>query len=152
MTLVDVNRQFSTDDKCRELLRRLRWPNGIECLRCNSKKTGEVANFKYECYECHYQFTVTAQTIFHDSHLPLQTWFLAVLLIVEARKGMSANQLKRTLGVAYKTAWYLCHRIRKAMDETATHQPLGGTIEVDETTSAVGATVLLGVGRPTSKS
>jgi len=132
MTLVDVNRQFSADDKCRELLKRLRWPEGVQCLRCKSKKVGEVHSFKYECYECHYQFTVTAQTIFHDSHLPLPVWFMAVLLIVEARKGVSANQLKRTLGVAYKTAWYLCHRIRHAMQEVD-RVPLGGVIEMDET-------------------
>jgi transposase-like protein len=137
MTLVDVNSMFSTDDKCRELLKKLRWPHGVKCLRCGGPNTFEVSNYKYECRECSYQFTVTAQSIFHDSHLPLTTWFLAVLLIVEARKGISANQLKRTLGVAYKTAWYLCHRIRHAMDETAKGAPKladgGGVIEMDET-------------------
>ena len=133
MTLVDVNSMFSTDDKCRELLKKLRWPHGVKCLRCGSMNAFEVSSYKYECRECAYQFTVTAQSIFHDSHLPLTTWFLAVLLIVEARKGISANQLKRTLGVAYKTAWYLCHRIRRAMDETSKGVPQladgGGVIE-----------------------
>ncbi len=136
MTLVDVNSMFSTDDKCRELLKKLRWPNGVKCLRCESPNVFEVSSYKYECRECAYQFTVTAQSIFHDSHLPLTTWFLAVLLIVEARKGISANQLKRTLGVAYKTAWYLCHRIRHAMDETSKGTQLadgGEVIEMDET-------------------
>ena len=133
MTLLDVNRLYSTDDRCRELLKRLRWPYGVECLRCKSKNVFEVADFKYECAECHYQFTVTARTIFHDTHLPLGTWFLAILLIVEARKGISANQLKRTLGIAYKTAWYLCHRIRHAMNEASTQEPPGGTVEMDET-------------------
>jgi transposase-like protein len=137
MTLIDVNKLYSTDDRCRELLKRLRWPYGVECLRCKSKDVFEVSGFKYECSECHYQFTVTAQTIFHDTHLPLQTWFLAVLLLVEARKGMSANQLKRTLGIAYKTAWYLCHRIRYAMNEASKDRPQladgGGTVEMDET-------------------
>ena len=74
---------------------------------------------RYECAGCEYQFTVTSGTIFHDSHLPLPMWFLAVLLICEAKKGMSAMQLKRTLWGqhkgSYKTAWYLCHRIRAAM-------------------------------------
>jgi transposase-like protein len=137
MTLVDVNSMFSTDDKCRELLKKLRWPNGVKCLRCGGPDTFEVSSYKYECRKCAYQFTVTAQSIFHDSHLPLTTWFLAVLLIVEARKGVSANQLKRTLGVAYKTAWYLCHRIRHAMNETSKGAPQladgGGVIEMDET-------------------
>jgi hypothetical protein len=70
--------------------------------------------------------------VFHDSHLPLWKWFLAIYLMVESKKGMSANQIKRTLGVSYKTAWYLCHRIRWAMGEVQPEQ-LSGTVEVDET-------------------
>jgi transposase-like protein len=75
---------------------------------------------------------VTAGTIFNDSHLPLWKWFLCVYLLCESRKGMSANQLKRTLGISYKTAWYLCHRIRAAMTE-ANPEPLSGIVEMDET-------------------
>lgn len=132
MTLGDVNRLYSTDDRCRDLLKRLRWPMGVECLRCKSKRVCELpTQKKFEC-ECGYQFSVTTQTIFHDTHLPFETWFQAVLLLVEARKGMSANQLKRTLGVSYKTAWYLCHRIRAAMKD-AMPAMLDGTVEMDET-------------------
>jgi transposase-like protein len=133
MTLVDVINLFDTDEKCRELLVRLRWPNGVECLRCKGP-VAELATAKqlFYCKECDYQFTVTASTIFNDSHLPLQKWFLATLLLCEARKGMSANQIKRTLGVSYKTAWYLCHRIRAAMKE-ADRPMLDGTVEMDET-------------------
>jgi transposase-like protein len=137
MTLGDVNRLYSTDDRCRDLLKRLRWPNGVECLRCKSAKVFEIATQKkFECGECGYQFSVTTQTIFHDTHLPLETWFLAVLLLCEAKKGMSAHQLKRTLwGLhkgSYKTAWYLCHRIRKAM-ASAEKPMLDGKVEIDET-------------------
>jgi transposase-like protein len=133
MTIVDVINLFDTDEKCRELLVRLRWPNGIECLRCHGP-VAELATAKqlFYCKTCDYQFTVTASTIFNDSHLPLQKWFLATLLLCEARKGMSANQIKRTLGVSYKTAWYLCHRIRAAMKE-ADRPMLDGTVEMDET-------------------
>jgi transposase-like protein len=94
----------------------------------------ELATTKqlFYCKECDYQFTVTAATIFNDSHLPLTKWFLATLLLCESRKGMSANQIKRTLGVSYKTAWYLCHRIRKAMDE-GIDGLFTGTVEMDET-------------------
>ncbi len=133
MTLLDINNVFDTDEKCRELLVRLRWPNGVECPRCHMKAV-ELATTKqlFYCKDCDYQFTVTAGTIFNDSHLPLTTWFTAALLLVEARKGFSANQMKRTIGVSYKTAWYLCHRIRAAMKETDLPM-LDGTVEVDET-------------------
>jgi transposase-like protein len=90
----------------------------------------------FYCKECDYQFTVTAGTIFNDSHLPLQKWFLATLLLCEAKKGMSAHQLKRTIWGqhkgSYKTAWYLCHRIRAAMKEVD-RPMLDGTVEMDET-------------------
>jgi transposase-like protein len=138
MTLRDLTQMFSTDEQCRALLVKLRWPNGVECLRCKSKNIFELVSYsKFECKECLYQFSVTTQTIFHDTHLPLDTWFTAVLLIVEARKGMSAMQVKRTLWGqhkgSYKTAWYLCHRIRAAMAEASKGQTnLTGAVEIDE--------------------
>lgn len=133
MTLLDIQNVFDTDSKCREILCRLRWPKGPECPRCKGPAI-ELATEKqlFYCKDCDYQFTVTAGTIFNDSHLPLNTWFMAVLLLVEARKGFSANQMKRTLGVSYKTAWYLCHRIRAAMKEVE-RPMLDGTVEMDET-------------------
>ncbi len=134
MTLDDLTELYSTDESCRALLKKLRWPYGVECLRCKSKKVFELAEYaKFECGECHYQFTVTTQTIFHDTHLPLETWLMAVLLLVEARKGISASQIKRTLSIgSYKTAWYLCHRIRAAMSQVD-RPMLDGTVEMDET-------------------
>lgn len=132
MTLVDVVNLVDTDERCRELLVRLRWPNGVECPRCKMPSV-ELATAKqlFYCKGCDYQFSVTTGTVFNDSHLALQKWFLATLLLCEAKKGMSANQIKRTLGISYKTAWYLCHRIRFAMTEV--HKMLDGTIEIDET-------------------
>ncbi|HTD23307.1 MAG TPA: IS1595 family transposase [Terriglobales bacterium] len=133
MTLTDLTQMFSTDEQCRILLKKLRWPLGVECIRCKSKRVFNVpTQKKFECVDCGYQFSVLTQTVFHDTHLPLETWFMAVLLLVEARKGMSANQVKRTLGISYKTAWYLCHRIRAAMNE-ADKPMLDGTVEMDET-------------------
>ncbi len=136
MTLVDLIEHFDTDERCRELLVRLRWPNGVECPRCKMPVV-ELATTKqlFYCKGCDYQFTVTSGTVFNDSHLPLQKWFLATLLLCEAKKSMSALQLKRTIWGqhkgSYKTAWYLCHRIRYAMTEV--HKMLDGTVEVDET-------------------
>jgi transposase-like protein len=137
MTLPEVNTMFSTDEKCRELLERLRWPEGVTCPRCKDRRVSRMKDYaRFECVGCEYQFTVMSGTIFHDSHLPLPMWFLAVLLICEAKKGMSAMQLKRTLwGLhkgSYKTAWYLCQRIRAAM-ATAEKNMLDGKLEIDET-------------------
>ena len=138
MTLPDVVELFDTDEKCRELLERLRWPNGPVCPRCKSADVVRLeTNTKLLwCPICEYQFTVTVGSVFQDSHLSLKIWFMATLLLCEAKKGMSANQLKRTIwGVdkgSYKTAWYLCHRIRAAMKE-ADQPMLDGTVEMDET-------------------
>jgi transposase-like protein len=137
MTLPEINKMYSTDDCCRELLERLRWPEGVECPRCKDRRVSRMKDYaRFECVGCEYQFTVTSGTIFHDSHLALPLWFLAVLLICESKKGMSAMQLKRTLWGehkgSYKTAWYLCHRIRAAM-ATSEKTMLYGTVEMDET-------------------
>ncbi len=134
MNLIDINTMFPTDDKCRELLTRLRWPERVRCPRCNAHAVElETEKVLYYCKDCDYQFSVTAGTIFNDSHLPLNVWFAATMLLCEAKKGMSACQVQRTLGIgSYKTAWYLCHRIRAAM--AATDKPmLDGTVEFDET-------------------
>ncbi len=133
MTITDVFQLYSTDDHCRELLKRLRWPNGVECPRCKSKTVSNISTQKkFECVECEYQFSVLSNTIFHDTHLPLDKWFLATYLICESRKGHAANQMKRELGISYKTAWYLCHRIRAAMAQVD-RPMLDGTVEMDET-------------------
>lgn len=130
MTLMD---RFHSEEKCVQYLEELRWPDGVECPRCGSKKISRIVKRQqFDCDECRYQFSVRVNTIFHDSHLPLRKWFAAVYLMCESRKGVSANQIKRTLKVAYKTAWYLCHRIRHAMADADT-EPLKGVIEADET-------------------
>jgi transposase-like protein len=133
VNLCTLIEQFGDDKKCREYLEALRWRDGIECPRCGHEQVTKIANREqWYCIACHYNFSIMAGTIFNDSHLPLTKWFLATYLLCESRKGMSANQLKRTLGISYKTAWYLCHRIRAAMKEV--NPPLMvGTIEMDET-------------------
>ena len=133
MNLMQLFEDFDTDKECRAFLEALRWPDGIKCPRCDSEKISRIKDRKqFDCDGCRYQFSVTAGTIFNDSHLPLPKWFVAVYLMCESKKGISANQLKRTIKVSYKTAWYLCHRIRKAMDE-AKPGLLRGVVEIDET-------------------
>ncbi len=133
MNIMQLIDDFGSEDHCRAYLEHLRWPEGVRCINCGSDSISRITTRnQLDCNACRTRFSVTSGTVFHDSHLPLRKWFLAVYMIGEAKKGVSANQLKRTLNVAYKTAWYLCHRIRWAMglgDET----PLSGTVEVDET-------------------
>lgn len=133
MDLVRLVEQFRSEESCRAFLEELRWPNGIACPRCGSVGVSKIeGRGQYDCNSCRYQFSVTAGTIFHDSHLPLWKWFLATYIMTESKKGVSANQIKRTIGVSYKTAWYLCHRIRAAMGD-GDREPLSGVVEVDET-------------------
>jgi transposase-like protein len=133
--LIALIEQFGADEsKCRTYLELLKWPTGIRCPRCPDKTTiSRIADRAvFDCDSCRYQFSVTAGTIFNDTHLPLWKWFLAVYLMAESKKGISASQLGRSIKVSYKTAWYLCHRIRKAMTEVNASK-LSGTVEMDET-------------------
>jgi len=147
MNLLDIYKELNTEAKCLTFLEHMRWPDGVKCLSCQSSRITPITakgklNRKtkqrgpdrelYQCNECRFQFTATTGTIYHDTHLPLSKWFLAIALITESKKGISANQLSRALGVQYRTAWYLAHRIRKAMVE-ADPPKLKGTIEIDET-------------------
>jgi transposase-like protein len=159
MNLIDVAKKFATPEACNDFLEQMRWPEGVECAHCNSKKvtkyvknastrtrknpkTGALeekpvpARILYVCRDCKKQFSVIEGTIFNDTHLPLDKWFHAVALMVNAKKGVSALQLKRDLGTAYKTAWYLSMRIRKAMgliELADAEEPMTGTVEIDET-------------------
>lgn len=142
MNTINITKRFSTDEKCLDYLEKMRWPMGVACPKCGSQNVSRVTRSKasknkrarlYECLEkeCGHQFSATSGTIFHDTHLPLTTWFMAIALVCEAKKGISACQLQRNLGVSYRTAWYLAHRIREAMKEGDFQ--LTGVVEADET-------------------
>jgi ISXO2-like transposase domain/Transposase zinc-ribbon domain len=163
MNLIDVSTQLQTEDQCLDFIEKVRWPDGkIRCVRCGNDKVSRITRTVnpriarsekkqnkrtrlYACLEstCNHRFTPTVGTLFHDSHLPLSKWFAAVALIVHAKKGMSAAQVQRHLGVNYRTAWYMGHRIRKAMASGegflgGSHggpqvRKLKGTVEIDET-------------------
>jgi transposase-like protein len=133
MNLVKLIERFGSEDRCRDYLETLRWPDGFRCPQCGSDSISRIkTRNQLDCNGCRNRFSVKSGTVFHDSHLPLWKWFLATYLMTESKKGMSANQLKRTLGVSYKTAWYLCHRIRWAMGAVEEGK-LSGVVEVDET-------------------
>lgn len=137
--------KFSTDEQCLAYIEKMRWPDGVRrCPTCGNTEIVKVErksasknrrNWFYLCQEptCHQHFSPTSGTVFHDTHLPLIVWFQAIVLVLNAKKGISAKQLQRDLGIGgYKTAWYLLHRIREAMAEGAI-PTLGGTVEIDET-------------------
>jgi transposase-like protein len=133
MNLVKLVERFRSEDECRAYLEELRWPDGVVCPRCGGKVISRIKDrHQFDCDSCRYQFSVTAGTIFHDTHLSLWKWFAAVYLIVESKKGISAKQIERTLGTTYRTAWHLCHRIRAAFNEVDA-QLLKGIVESDET-------------------
>ena len=141
-SLFEVFQRVNTEGKYREHFKRIRWPNGVECIRCGclslteyetQGNTGKVTH-RWQCLDCKYNFTVTTGTIFHGSHMPLTKWFLAIYLICSSKKGVSAKQLQRQLDVTYKTAWYMGQRIRLAMQEDEGFcEKFSGTVEVDET-------------------
>jgi transposase-like protein len=143
MKLIDVPKAFATDEMCLAYLEASRWPSGVRCPICGAKEVSKITRKSksknvraqlYQCLEksCKTQFSATSGTIFHDSHLPLSKWFTAIALMIDAKKGMSAMQLQRHLGVNYRTAWYLAHRIREAMNDPD-GMKLTGTVEIDET-------------------
>ena len=130
ITLLDC---YYTEDKCRIFLEELRWPNGVACPRCGSLDISHISTrHTFDCLDCRYVFSVTSGTAFHKTRVPLRQWFIAVYLMCESKKGISANQLKRMFGVTYKTAWYLNHRIRNAISQAETPL-LSNIVEVDET-------------------
>jgi transposase-like protein len=130
---------FTDDNVAREAMEAVLWPFGPRCPRCQSlERIGKVSGGRpglYLCAACKRQFTVTVGTIFERSKVPLSKWWLAVHLMASSKKGMSAHQLHRMLGVAYPTAWFIEHRIRAAMADGSL-TPMGGegvTVEIDET-------------------
>lgn len=138
---------FHDDDAARAHLEAQRWPNGPECPHCGEHHANNITRLDglahrpglYQCNSCRKQFSVTVGTVFADSKIGLAKWVLATHLMSASKKGVSAKQIQRMLGITYKSAWFMCHRIRLAMtpaDDTPEAGPIGGkgkTIEADET-------------------
>ena len=133
INLTKLIERSNSEERCRAYLEGLRWPDGVTCPRCGSDKISRIkTRDQLDCDSCRYRFSITAGTIFHGSHLPLWKWFIAVYLIVGAEQGISINQLKHPIGVSYKTAWYLRHRIHAALTEVDIRL-MRGVGEVNET-------------------
>lgn len=144
MNLKSISAEFSTPEAARAFLEAQRWPDGVVCPFCGL--VGESYRLKpkpesktpvrpgvWKCSGCRKQFTVTVSTIFEDSHIPLNTWLLAIHLLCSSKKGMSAHQLHRMLGITYRSAWFMAHRIRYALSHGSLFPKLSGTVEIDET-------------------
>jgi len=150
-SVIEISQAFATEEACLMYLEAARWPDGVRCVTCGDKNISRfVAKGKsrfdkdgklvtgpdrqlFQCLnsDCKQMFSAKAGTLFNDTHLPLNKWFMAIAIMCNAKKGASAKQMERDLGVSYKTAWYLCHRIRKAMEEGV--GLFTGTVELDET-------------------
>lgn len=146
LNLVKLAKEYSNEDKARELFESLRWPHGAVCPRCkndgstkpNSKLTPQVGSKKavrngvYFCGACRKQFTATIGTALEGSHIPISKWLMALFIISSSKKAVSAHQLHRMLGMTYKAAWFMAHRIRFSLGNNNTGK-LSGVVEVDET-------------------
>lgn len=132
-TLLALERQFATEEQCRDYLTRLRWPDGFVCPRCGGQKVWPARRGRLLCAACHHPTTVTAGTVLQDSHLPLRLWLRAIWYLTSQKNGTSALGLQRILGLgSYQTAWTLLHKLRRAMVRPGRDR-LSGRVEVDET-------------------
>ena len=133
--------RFTNESAARKHLESLRWPEGPVCPHCGSFNATRLEGKKHraglvQCNDCREQYTVTVGTVFERSKVPLNKWLLANHLLCASKKGMSAHEIHRLLGVTYKTAWFMCHRLREAMKGATGSDPLGGAgkfVEADET-------------------
>lgn len=133
MNLAELAAVVTNEEEAFRLVERIMWPAGPECPHCQSDRVnrlppqrtkaskknpeGKPVYGLWKCYRCRKQFTVRVGTIFEDSHIPLSKWLLAIHQMCSSKKGISAKQLQRELGVSYKAAWFMCHRVREAMTE-----------------------------------
>src|SRR2546422_10552251 len=147
---------YTDENAARRHLEKLQWPDGPICPHCGVVNEATKLEGKstrpgvYKCRPCQKPFSVTVGTVFEDSHVPLHKWLYASHLLTASKKGISSHQLHRTLGVTYKTAWFMSHRIREAMRPAAL-TPTGGagrTVEADETMTGKveGAPARIGIG------
>jgi transposase-like protein len=144
MNLSELAKNFSTEEAAIKFLESKLWPDGPVCPKCGLVNEAYAMHSKaasknkmrpglWKCSSCRKTFRVTMNTIFEDSHIPLHKWMMAIHLMCASKKGISAHQLHRMLGLGYRAAWFMAHRIRYAMNGEGTEPKLSGTIEADET-------------------
>lgn len=138
MTIQDFESMFPTEEACKDFLVKHRWPDGVACPRCGNAKSYDLPSrpYHWQCAACSstgYRFSLLVGTIFENTNYPLRTWFRVMHMMLTSKKGMSALQIYRTIGMgSYRTAWHMCHRIRVGLQDGA-FRKLMGIVEVDET-------------------
>lgn len=134
-TLMEAARYFADPDVCLEFVKKLRWPDGVTCPHCGSERVRFIQTQRKWCCKsksCKKQFSIKVGTIFEKSQIPLDKWLLTLWMLVNCRNGVSSWEVARSIGVCQKTAWFMCHRLRLAM-QTGSFQKMSGEIEADET-------------------
>lgn len=144
INLAALAKQYSNEKRARRLFEQMRWPDGNPvCPHCKCDDVYKLTSKKeskhkvrpglYSCAACRKPFTATVGTVLEDSHVPMSKWLMAMFILCSSKKSVSAHQMHRMIGVTYKTAWFLCHRIRYAMGSDANTPKLDGVVEADET-------------------
>jgi hypothetical protein len=133
LCIPDFLKHYGSEEQCQEALFRARWPKGFICEKCEHQSYCYIKSRRtYQCTRCKHQRSVTSNTIFHSTKLPLSKWFLAIYLISQSKNGFSALSLKRHIGVTHKTAWKIKHKLMQAMVEHGAKRKLAGLITVDD--------------------
>lgn len=133
INFVDFMERFKTEEDCRNHFFNIRWPNGFKCPKCGHEGYSTLKErHLYQCLRCGYQASVTAGTIMHRSHTELRKWFLAIYLFTHDKRGISAAQLARTVGLTGSAAWLMLQKLRKAMGDRDTNYYLDGIVEMDD--------------------
>ena len=148
INLAKLAMEYSDEDEARKLFESWHWPDGPKCPHCQNhkekpiykmeskattKKENRIRPGLYCCGSCRKTFTARVGTVLEDSHIPFAKWVMAIFILCSSKKGVSAHQIHRMIGVTYKTAWFLCHRIRFAMADNTPLPQFKGTVEIDET-------------------
>lgn len=132
LSLDEFIEKYGTEEACRESVYKMKWASGYFCPECGCTKYCQLARGNYQCNRCHHQTSLIVGTIFQGTKLPLRKWFLAMYLLTQHKKGVSALQLSRDLGVNYKTAWSVKHKLMQTMMERVQEKKLKGRVEMDD--------------------
>jgi transposase-like protein len=133
MNLTEFMNRFQTEENCREHFFKIKWPDGFRCPKCSYEEYTFIQGYgRYQYHKCRNQTSLTAGTIMHRSHAGLREWFLVIYLFTHDKRGISAAQIARNVGISHYTAWLMLHKLRKAMGDRDAKYYLDGIVEMDD--------------------